>query len=62
MKDCYKITKVVNVCGTLDADENGEMFISVEDKDDTVAVPFDELINSLLGHKICIKSEEDELV
>lgn len=61
MKDCYKVVKKTEVCGTLDVNDDGVRFlrIEVDKEDDPMIIPLDEILDALTGQKISIKSDEE---
>lgn len=60
MKNEYINKNIISITGTLDIDEETDtMFIHIETKDSVENINLNELLNSLLGREIQIKSEED---
>ena len=60
MKDCYKVSRNVQVCGTLDYNDNNEKVIVVDTSKEgkCTVIDFDALMDSLVGQQISIKSED----
>lgn len=60
MKNEYINKNIISITGTLDIDEETDsMFIHIETKDSVENINLNELLNSLVGREIQIKSEED---
>ena len=57
MKQVFEEKKVINLCGTLDKNEDGEYFVTVEDKDSFESYDLEKILNSMLGQVISLKSE-----
>lgn len=56
MKNKFDKTIVIDAVGTLDRDENGELILSVEEKDNFQTIKVEELLEQLTGTEVQIKS------
>lgn len=56
MKNKFDKTMVIDAVGTLDRDENGELILSVEEKDNFQTIKVEELLEQLTGTEVQIKS------
>lgn len=56
MKNKFDKTMVIDAVGTLDRDDNGELILSVEEKDNFQTIKVDELLEQLTGTEVQIKS------
>jgi hypothetical protein len=55
----YSDTRVLDVVGRLDKNEDGRRILTIELKDDTIVKDFDEIINKALGEMISFKVIQD---
>ena len=51
----FSDTRVLDVIGTLDVDEDGRHFITIEQKDETIVKDFDEIVNNSCGQMVAFK-------
>jgi hypothetical protein len=56
MKNKFEKTMVIDAVGTLDRNDNGELVLSVEEKDNFQTINLEELLNQLTGTEVQIKS------
>lgn len=56
MKNKFEKTMVIDAVGTLDRNDNGELILSVEEKDNFQTINLEELLNQLTGTEVQIKS------
>jgi len=56
MKNKFDKTMVIDAVGTLDRDDNGELILSVEEKDNFQTIKVEELLEQLTGTEVQIKS------
>ena len=56
MKNKFDKTMIIDAVGTLDRDDNGELILSVEEKDDFQTIKVEELLEQLTGTEVQIKS------
>jgi hypothetical protein len=55
----YNDSRVLEIVGVLDEDENGKHIIKIETKDETIIKDFDEILDSLGGTMISFKVVEN---
>jgi hypothetical protein len=55
----YNDSRVLEIVGVLDEDENGKHVIKIETKDETIIKDFDEILDSLGGTMISFKVVEN---
>lgn len=56
MKNKFEKTMIIDAVGTLDRNDNGELVLSVEEKDNFQTINLEELLNQLTGTEVQIKS------
>lgn len=56
MKNKFDKTMVIDAVGTLDRDDNGELILAVEEKDNFQTIKVNELLEQLTGTEVQIKS------
>lgn len=56
MKNKFEKTMVIDAVGTLDRNDNDELVLSVEEKDNFQTINLEELLNQLTGTEVQIKS------
>lgn len=49
----------IKVVGTLDKNENGEYFITIEDKDDVMSFLLNPLLEEMIGTEISLSSVDE---
>lgn len=60
MKDKFSKSVILDIVGTLEADENGNVVITVNTKEDGVnSYSVNEILDSIVGTKVQIKSVSD---
>ena len=64
MKDKFSKSKVLEVIGTLDTDNDGKYIVSVEDRDENREIYRlnEDILKNMTGETISIKITKEELV
>lgn len=56
-KQKFEYKKVINLCGVLDKTEDGNYYVSVEDKDSTETYELSNVLEEMLGNVVNISSD-----
>lgn len=56
MKNTYEKQILLNAVGTVIINDNGEIVLAVDEKDNYREIPFDQILDELLESEICIKA------
>ncbi len=56
MKNTYEKQILLNAVGTVIRNDNGEIVLAVDEKDNYREIPFDQILEELLESEICIKA------
>lgn len=56
MKNTYEKQILLNAVGTVIRNDNGEIVLAVDEKDNYREIPFDQILDELLESEICIKA------
>ena len=56
MKNVYKKQILLNAVGTVIRNENGEIVLAVQEKDDYKEIPFEQILDELLESEVRIKA------
>ena len=57
MKQIYEEKKVINLCGRLDKDGEGNYKVTVEDKDSCETYDLNDILENMEGQLVSIKSD-----
>lgn len=55
MKNTYEKQILLNAVGTVIRNDNGEIVLAVDEKDNYREIPFEQILDELLESEICIK-------
>lgn len=56
MKNVYKKQILLNAVGTVIRNNNGEIVLAVQEKDDYKEIPFEQILEELLESEVIIKA------
>lgn len=56
MKNIYEKQVLLNAVGTVIRNENGEIVLAVQEKDDYKEIPFEQILDELLESEVMIKA------
>lgn len=56
MKNTYEKQILLNAVGTVIRNDNGEVVLAVDEKDNYREIPFEQILDELLESEICIKA------
>jgi hypothetical protein len=56
MKNTYEKQILLNAVGTVIRNDNGEIVLAVDEKDNYREIPFEQILDELLESEICIKA------
>lgn len=56
MKNIYEKQILLNAVGTVIRNENGEIVLAVQEKDDYKEIPFEQILDELLESEVMIKA------
>ena len=56
MKNIYEKQVLLNAAGTVIRNENGEIVLAVQEKDDYKEIPFEQILDELLESEVMIKA------
>ena len=56
MKNVYEKQILLNAVGTVIRNENGEIVLAVQEKDDYKEIPFEQILDELLESEVMIKA------
>lgn len=56
MKNTYEKQILLNAIGTVIRNDNGEIVLAVDEKDNYREIPFEQILDELLESEICIKA------
>ena len=56
MKNIYEKQVLLNAVGTVIRNENGEIVLAVQEKDDYKEIPFEQILDELLESEVIIKA------
>ena len=56
MKNTYEKQILLNAVGTVIRNDNGEIVLAVDEKDNYREIPFEQILDELLECEICIKA------
>lgn len=56
MKNVYEKQILLNAVGTVIRNDNGEIVLSVQEKDDYKEIPFEQILEELLESEVMIKA------
>ena len=56
MKNTYEKQILLNAVGTVIRNDNGEIVLAVDERDDYREIPFEQILDELLESEVCIKA------
>lgn len=56
MKNTYEKQILLNAVGTVIRNDNGEIVLAVDERDDYREIPFEQILEELLESEVCIKA------
>jgi hypothetical protein len=56
MKNTYEKQILLNAVGTVIRNDNGEIVLAVDERDNYREIPFEQILDELLESEICIKA------